>query len=257
MGIIQDQHALITGGGSGIGAATARLLARAGARVTVLGRRADRLQQTLSTLVERSQAQMAVVDIVDAAQLSVALDTVTKSFGAVTLLVNNAGSAISAPLAKTTDELWQQMLDINLTASFRLCRALLPGMVDAGYGRIVNIASTAGLKGYGYVAAYCAAKHGVIGLTRALAIEVARKGITVNAVCPGYTDTDLVRDSIGNIVRTTGRTAAQALAELVAANPQQRLIQPDEVANTVLWLCSPGSESINGQSIAVAGGEVM
>ncbi len=257
MGVLDGQHALVTGGGSGIGAATARALAAAGARVTVLGRRAGPLQDTVSGLVDPRAGQTLVADATDPVTLAEALASATRNFGAVTLLVNNAGMARSAPLTKTTDQLWQQMLDVNLTACFRLSRAVLPGMLASGFGRIVNIASTAGLKGYGYVAAYCAAKHGVVGLTRALAAEVARKGITVNAVCPGYTDTDLVKDAIGNIVRTTGRSDAEALAELVAANPQKRLIRPDEVAAAVLWLCCPGAESVTGQSIAVAGGEVM
>ena len=153
--------------------------------------------------------------------------------------------------------LWRQMLDVNLTGTFLCAQAALAGMLPAGYGRIVNIASIAGLAGAPYVAAYCAAKHGVIGLTRALALEFARKNITVNAVCPAYTETDMVGAAVANIVAKTGRSADEARAELVRRNPQGRLMQPQEVANTVLWLCLPGSEAITGQAISVSGGEVM
>jgi NAD(P)-dependent dehydrogenase (short-subunit alcohol dehydrogenase family) len=149
------------------------------------------------------------------------------------------------------------MLDVNLTGAYRCIGAALPAMLDAGWGRIVNVASTAGLTGYRYVAAYCAAKHGLVGLTRALALEVAAKGVTVNAVCPGFTDTDLVRDAIANIVRMTGRSAEEARAELAAGNPQNRLVRPDEVAHAVAWLCMPEAAALNGQAVAVAGGEVM
>jgi NAD(P)-dependent dehydrogenase (short-subunit alcohol dehydrogenase family) len=175
----------------------------------------------------------------------------------VDILVNNAGQAASAPFGRTDDALWQRMLDVNLTGAYHCIQAALPGMVDAGWGRIVNVASTAGLTGYRYVAAYCAAKHGLVGLTRALALEVAGRGVTVNAVCPGYTETDIVADAVANIVRTTGRSEEQARAGLAAANPQGRLVRPGEVAHAVAWLCMPGAAAMNGQAIAVAGGEVM
>jgi NAD(P)-dependent dehydrogenase (short-subunit alcohol dehydrogenase family) len=149
------------------------------------------------------------------------------------------------------------MLNVNLTGSFVCTQAALPDMVQAQWGRVINVASTAGMTGYAYVVAYCAAKHGVIGMTRALALEVAKKGITVNAVCPGYTETDILKESITNVMQKTGRTEAQALAEFTAGNPQGRLVQPDEVANAVLWLCVPGANAVTGQSIAVCGGEVM
>ena len=149
------------------------------------------------------------------------------------------------------------MLAVNLDGTFHCTQAALPGMLDSGWGRIVNIASTAGLTGYGYVSAYCAAKHGVIGLTRALALELASKNITVNAVCPGFTETDLLREAVSNITAKTGRTEQEARTELASRNPQKRLVQPEEVANAVLWLCSPGSEAVTGQAIAVAGGEVL
>jgi NAD(P)-dependent dehydrogenase (short-subunit alcohol dehydrogenase family) len=177
--------------------------------------------------------------------------------GAVDILVNNAGQAASAPFGRTDAALWQRMLDVNLTGAYHCTQAALPGMLDAGWGRVVNVASTAGLTGYRYVAAYCAAKHGLVGLTRALALEVASRGVTVNAVCPGFTDTDIVADAVANIVRKTGRTAIEARAQLAAANPQGRLVQPDEVAHAVAWLCMPGAAALNGQAIAVAGGEVM
>ncbi|MET0323051.1 MAG: SDR family NAD(P)-dependent oxidoreductase, partial [Duganella sp.] len=192
-----------------------------------------------------------------AASVEAGFAAAARRFGPVDILVNNAGQAASGPFVKTDAALWQRMLDVNLGGVFHCTQAALPAMLDAGWGRIVNVASTAGLTGYRYAAAYTAAKHGVVGLTRALALEVATQGVTVNAVCPGYTDTDIVRDAVANIVAKTGRTAAQARSALAAANPQQRLVQVDEVANAVAWLCLPASGAMNGQAIAVAGGEVM
>jgi NAD(P)-dependent dehydrogenase (short-subunit alcohol dehydrogenase family) len=195
------------------------------------------------------------VDLADAESTTAAFAAAAKALGPVTILINNAGQAVSAPISKTDLALWNQMLAVNLTGTYLGIQAVLPGMLQAGWGRIVNIASTAALKGYPYVAAYCAAKHGVLGLTRALALELAKKPVTVNAVCPGYTETDIVREALANIQAKTGRSEAEARAELVKQNPQGRLVQPAEVANAVLWLCLPGSESITGQAIAVAGGE--
>jgi 3-hydroxybutyrate dehydrogenase len=197
------------------------------------------------------------VDLADPESANAAFAAAAKALGPVGILINNAGQAVSAPIGKTDLALWNQMLAVNLTGTYLGIHAVLPGMLQAGWGRIVNIASTAALKGYPYVAAYCAAKHGVLGLTRALALELAKKPVTVNAVCPGYTETDIVRDALANIQAKTGRGEAEALAELVKHNPQGRLVQPAEVANAVLWLCQPGSESITGQAISVAGGETM
>jgi NAD(P)-dependent dehydrogenase (short-subunit alcohol dehydrogenase family) len=177
--------------------------------------------------------------------------------GVVDILVNNAGQAASSPFMRTDAAMWQRMLDVNLSGAYHCIHAALPGMLDAGWGRIVNVASTAGLTGYRYVAAYCAAKHGLVGLTRALALELAAKGITVNAVCPGYTETDIVQEAVANIARKTGRSEEQARAELAAGNPQGRLVRPEEVAHAVAMLCMPDAAALNGQSIAVAGGEVM
>jgi len=158
---------------------------------------------------------------------------------------------------KTDSALWRSMMQVNLDGTFYCTQAVLPEMLEAGWGRIINIASTAGLVGYSYVTAYCAAKHGVIGLTRALAMEVATKGITVNSICPGFTETGMLKETLDAIVSKTGRTHAEARAELSARNPQKRMVRPEEVANAVLWLCLPGSEAVTGQAIAVAGGEVM
>lgn len=255
MDSLAGHHALVTGGGSGIGAAVALALADAGARVTVLGRRAGPVDALAAQRPDRFHAVTA--DVADAAQVATAFAQARERFGPIAILVNNAGQAHSAPFLKTDLALWNRMLSVNLTGTLVCTQAALPDMLAAGWGRIVNVASTAGLVGYAYVSAYCAAKHGVVGLTRALALEVAKKGITVNAVCPGYTETELLRESVAKVVATTGRSEAQAWAEFAAGNPQGRLVQPGEVADTVRWLCGPGASSIHGQSIAVAGGEVM
>jgi NAD(P)-dependent dehydrogenase (short-subunit alcohol dehydrogenase family) len=254
---LAGQHAVVTGGGRGIGAAIARALAHAGATVSVLGRDAARLAAQVEALGGAAQAQAVGVDVADEGSVRAALAAVRERFGRVDILVNNAGQAESAPLARTDLALWQRMLAVNLTGTFLCTREALGEMTKRGSGRIVNVASTAGLVGYGYVSAYCAAKHGVIGLTRAAALETAKTGVTVNAVCPGYTETDIVRDAVANIVKKAGKTEAEARAALVARNPQGRMIQPDEVAAAVLWLCLPDSGSITGQAIAIAGGEVM
>ncbi|SCB16366.1 SDR family NAD(P)-dependent oxidoreductase [Cupriavidus alkaliphilus] len=258
---LAGRHALVTGGGRGIGAAIARRLLADGASVTLLGRDSGTLQATVQALHGQAPAGAVVsfvtADIVNADSVARAFATATEQAGTVAMLVNNAGQAHSAPFLKTDAALWQRLLDVNLTGTFLCTQAALPAMLDAGWGRIVNVASTAGLIGYGYVSAYCAAKHGVIGLTRALALETAARGVTVNAVCPGYTETDIVRDAVANIVGKTGRTEEQARAELAARNPQRRLVQPDEVADAVAWLCQPSAAAITGQAIPVAGGEVM
>jgi NAD(P)-dependent dehydrogenase (short-subunit alcohol dehydrogenase family) len=249
------RHALVTGAARGIGAAIARTLAHEGMTLTLLGRHRDALQALAAELP--GTHGVAVADVGDERQVQAAFDQARAARGPVTVLVNNAGQAESAPFGRTTLDLWQRMLAVNLTGTFLCTKAALPDMLAAGRGRIVNIASTAGQKGYAYVSAYVAAKHGVVGLTRSLALEVARKGITVNAVCPGYTDTDILRDSVANVVAKTGRAEADALAEFASSNPQQRVMQPGEVADAVRWLCSDGAAAITGQCISVSGGEVM
>ena len=251
METLHGKHAIVTGASRGIGLAIARTLAAQGARVTLMARDEDALAAAAGAI--GAAAGWQPLDVADPASVAAAFARA----GAADILVNNAGQAASAPFGRTDDALWQRMLDVNLTGVYRCIGAALPAMLDAGWGRIVNVASTAGLTGYRYVAAYCAAKHGLVGLTRALALEVAAQGVTVNAVCPGFTDTDIVRDAIANIVRMTGRTADEARAELAAGNPQGRLVRPDEVAHAVAWLCMPDAAALNGQAIAVAGGEVM
>lgn len=250
---LAGKHALVTGGGRGIGAAIAAALLKDGARVTIAGRDAAVLAATAGALAALGRIDCLALDITDGA----AVRSAVAGLARVDILVNNAGQAGSASFLKTDDALWQRMLDVNLGGAFHCTQAALPGMLEAGWGRIVNVASTAGLAGYRYVAAYCAAKHGVIGMTRALALEVATRGVTVNAVCPGFTDTDIVHEAVTNIVARTGRSEQEARAELAAGNPQQRLVQVDEVANAVLWLCMPASSAMNGQALAVAGGEIM
>lgn len=247
-------HAVVTGGGSGIGRATAERLAEAGCQITLIGRHVARLHETADRIGDL--ALVAPADVTDADMLATAIEAGRDRFGPIDILINNAGAATSAPFLKTDADALRAMLALNLEAPAEATRLVLPGMLTRRWGRIINVASTAGLKGYAYVSAYVAAKHGLIGLTRALALEVASKGVTVNAVCPGFTDTDLVARSIEAITGKTGRSEDEARAALSASNPQGRLITPDEVATTIVWLCGDGASGINGTAVPVAGGEL-
>jgi len=258
------RHVWITGAGRGIGAAVALAFARQGAALSLSGRNLATLKTQKKVLEEACpgvKVHLSPMDLSDPQSVSDACRSNQLAFGPIEVLINNAGQALSQPFAKTDLKLWHHMLSVNLTGTYLCIQSALPDLLLAGSqgkaARIVNIASTAGLKGYAYVSAYTAAKHGVIGLTRSLALELARKGVTVNAVCPGFTETDIVRDSIDNIVTKTGQTEVQAREALVAHNPQKKMIQPDEVAQTVLWLCTEVAASVNGQSIAVDGGETQ
>jgi NAD(P)-dependent dehydrogenase (short-subunit alcohol dehydrogenase family) len=244
------RHAFITGASRGIGAAIARALAEDGWRLTLTGREAP------ADLAAELDAFAVAMDQTDAESVKAAFVAARTAQGPVMALVNNAGAVQTAPFGKTTPELWQRMLDVNLTGPYLCCQAALADIQAAGaQGRIVNVASTAALKGYAYVSAYVAAKHGVLGLTRSLALELAKSGATANAVCPGYTETDIVREGIANVMAKTGRSEAEARAGFTQSNPQGRLVQPEEVGATVRWLCSAGAAAINGQAIAVCGGE--
>ncbi len=257
--LLKGQHALVTGGGRGIGAAIAGALAAQGAALTLLGRTASSLEAKQAELAEGfgTAAGIATADVTDEAAVEAAFAQAVADRGPVSILVNNAGRGDSAPFKRTSTEFFMRMVEINLLSTFLCIRQALPAMTEAGYGRIINIASTAGLVGYRYVTAYVASKHGVVGLTRSLALETAKSGVTVNAVCPGYVETDMTADTIANIVEKTGMDAEAARAQLAQGNPQGRLIDPEEVANVVVWLARPDSGSITGQSIPVAGGEVM
>jgi len=251
---LTGHHAVVTGAGSGIGRATAERLAEAGCQVTLIGRHLARLNETADRIGDLAFA--APADVTDPDALAAAIEVGRDRFGPIDILINNAGAATSAPFLKTDAYAFRAMLALNLEAPAEAARLVLPGMLTRRWGRIVNVASTAGLKGYAYVSAYVAAKHGLVGLTRALALEVAAKGVTVNAVCPGFTETELVAKSIEAITAKTGRSEEEARAALAASNPQGRLITPDEVAQTIVWLCGDGASGINGAAVPVAGGEL-
>jgi NAD(P)-dependent dehydrogenase (short-subunit alcohol dehydrogenase family) len=251
-GLPRSAHALVTGGSRGIGREIARALKSAGATVTIVGRNRATLE---AAIADGCADHMAVADVADQATLSAAIG-IAASRQPIDILIANAGVAESAPFAKSDAALFHRMMDINFMGVVHTVQAALPAMKDRPHGRIVMIASTAGLKGYPYVSAYVAAKHAVIGLMRSLALELASGNVTVNAVCPGFTDTDLVAGSIDTIMKKTGRSREQAATELARHNPQGRLVTPQEVADTVLWLCGTGAGAITGQAIAVAGGEV-
>jgi 3-hydroxybutyrate dehydrogenase len=249
---LMGHHAIVTGAGSGAGEAIALALAGKGARVTAIGRRLAPLE-ALAAQDDRIIAVSA--DVTDADAMASAIAEAVDRNGAPTIVIANAGSAESAPFQRTDAALFRATLDVNLTGVFNTFQASFVKMNRAQPGRMIAIASTAGLKGYAYVSAYCAAKHGVVGLVRSLAQEFAKTGVTVNAICPGFTETPMLHRSIDNIVEKTGRSREEAEASLREVNPQGRFIQPEEIAETVLWLCSDGAASVTGQAISLSGGE--
>jgi len=244
---------LVTGGGSGIGLAIARALAAAGWQITITGRNKEKLQAAAKAI---NGVDFQAFDVTDAGAFRAAVGDIRKTRGPVQLLVNNAGGVASAPFEKTGLDAWRQTIELNLMGTVHGIQAVLPEMKQNGWGRIVNVASTAGLTGYRYVSAYVAAKHAVVGLTKALALELAKTGVTINAVCPGYTDTEVIAAAVKAISKSSGRTEAEALASFTATNPQGRLVTPDEVAAAVLWLASDDAGAVNGIALPIAGGEV-
>ncbi len=252
MAKISGSHALVTGGGTGVGRAIAETLAEAGVSVTICGRRAEALEAVAAT---SRNIHAIAADVTDPASVKSLYEQAEAARGPFDIVVANAGIAGSAPAHKVTLEDWQHTLNVNLTGAFLTVQPALAGMAKRGDGRIIFVASVAGLKGYGYVAPYVASKHGVIGLMRALAVEFVKTGVTVNAVCPSFVETDMLEESIQRIMQKTGRSEAEARASLSSGNPQGRFIQPEEVAASVLYLCDDKAASITGQTISISGGE--
>src|SRR5262245_29135981 len=251
--MLEGRHAVVTGGGRGIGRAVAACLTAAGAAVTVVGRNESALAETVDDADAR---HYVVADVTDAQALGAGFGRAAAAHGPIDILIANAGGAESAPFTKSDPDLFRRMFELNVMGVVHAVRAVLADMTARRSGRIVAVASTAGLKGYAYVSAYCAAKHAVVGLVRSLAMETATSGVTVNAVCPGYTDTDLVRDSVARLQQRTGRSRQEVLAEMLRHTPQGRLIRPDEVAAAVLFLCGPDAAAVTGTAMTVAGGEI-
>jgi 3-hydroxybutyrate dehydrogenase len=259
MNKLSNRTALITGGGRGIGRAIAFALAREGARIAVIARTEEEVSRVAFEVKAETQVETmyATCDVADRESVELALADVRERLGTIDILVNNAGIAESAPLIKTSNELWQRHIAVNLTGTFYFTRAVLPAMIERGWGRVVNIASIAGKTGAPYIAAYAASKHGVLGLTRSVALEVASKGITVNAICPGYVDTEMTTRALENIEAQTGKSVDEALATIKRMSPQNRLVTPEEVASLALLLASDDGRGINGQAINVDGGSIL
>ena len=249
---VQGRHIVISGGGTGVGRAMAEAMAHAGAKVTILGRREGPLREVAK---QHRFIGWVACDVTDAAALRDALRQARGLNGPVTVAIANAGTAESVPFARMTPEQLSGLLAVNLSGTVNLWQAALPDMRAEGWGRLIAVASTAGLKGYPYVTGYCAAKHAVVGLTRALAVELGASGVTANAICPGFVETPMLERSIANIVEKTGMSAEAAAASLRRGNPQDRFIQPDEVAGAALWLCSDAAAAVNGHALALSGGE--
>ena len=250
---LSGKTALVTGGGRGIGRAIAERLAKDGARIVVTGRTESEIDE-----VARVLSGVAVrMDVADRASVTEGLRVIEQRAGAIDLLINNAGIAESAPVARTTDAMWDRMMAVNVTGAFQLVRALLPSMIARGFGRVVNVASNAGVSGYAYSSAYCASKHAMVGMTRAIAVEIAKTPVTINAVCPGWVETRMVSDAIARIVAKTGRDEEAAKQSLASMSPQNRLVQPEEVAHVVAMLCADEAKSVHGQTIVIDGGQVL